>query len=193
MDENLLRRIFWYLNKYLMAPAFRLGLGPLMGNPFTGYIMVLKTTGRKTGRQRYTPVNYAILDGKVYCLAGFGKLTHWYRNLQAEPRLELILPGGALMGAAEEVADRQERLAVTRQVLKNGGFAGYFFGFSPHSVADEVLDEATKEIPVIRISPTGIGSSPTDPGGWSWVLAFGLMLWPILHWISRRLKKDSRN
>ena len=72
MDANLLRRIFWYLNKCLMVPVFRLGLGPLMGNPFTGYIMVLKTTGRKTGKQRYTPVDYAIQDGKVYCLAGLG-------------------------------------------------------------------------------------------------------------------------
>jgi len=52
--------------------------------PLTGYIMVLKTTGRKTGRQRFTPVNYAILDGKVFCLAGFGKLAHWYRNLPAQ-------------------------------------------------------------------------------------------------------------
>jgi len=189
MDANFLRRIFWYLNKYLMVPAFRLGLGPIMGNPFTGYIMVMKTTGWKTGKQRYTPVNYAILNGKVYYLAGFGKLAHWYRNLQAEPRLELILPGGAMMGTAEEVVGRQERLTVTRQVLKNGGFAGYFFGFSPHSVTDEVLDEATKEIPVIRINPTGVGSGPADPGGWSWVLAFGLMLWPLIRWTCRRQKK----
>lgn len=189
MDEYLLRRIFWYLNRYFMVPAFRLGLGPIMGNPFSGYIMVLKTTGRKTGKQRFTPVNYAILDGKVYCLAGFGKAAHWYRNLQVEPQVELILPGGAMMGTAEDVLDQQERLVATRQVLKNGGFAGYFYGFSPHNVSDEKLYETTKEVPVIRISPNGVGSGPGDPGGWLWAVVFGVTVWPVLHQIGKRLKR----
>ncbi len=193
MNENLLRRIFWYMNKYFMVPAFRLGLGPIMGNPFTGYIMVLKTTGRKTGKQRYTPVNYAILNGKVYCLAGFGKIAHWYRNLQAEPQVELILPGGAIVGKAEDVLDQEERLIVVSQVLKNGGFAGYFYGFSPHNVSDDLLQETTKEIPVIRINPVGVGSGPGDPGGWLWVLVFGLMLWPVLRRTGKSQKMDRRS
>ncbi len=88
-----------------MVPMFRLGLGAFVGNPFTGYIMVLKTTGRKTGRVRYTPVNYAILNGSVYCIVGFGKIAHWYRNLQAHPEIELILPSGPTSGTAEEVTD----------------------------------------------------------------------------------------
>lgn len=190
MNEELLRKFFWYINKYFMVPAFRLGLGRIMGNPLTGYIMVLKTTGRKTGKQRYTPVNYAILNGKVYCLAGFGKIAHWYRNLQAEPQVELILPGGAIMGKAEDVLDRDERLIVVRQVLKNGGFAGYFYGFSPHSVSDDLLQKTTKEIPVIRISPVGVGIGPGDPGGWLWVLVFGLMLWPILRRTGKSQEMD---
>jgi len=51
-----------------------------------------------------------------------------------------------------------------------------------------VLYEATKKIPLIRINPTGIGSGPADPGGWSWVLAFGLMLWPLLRRTNRKQK-----
>ena len=84
--EDMLRRFFRVLNKYFMVPMFRLGLGPLVGNPITGYIMVLKTVGSKTGKRRYAPVNYAILDGHVYVLSGFGKLAHWVTNLVAQPR-----------------------------------------------------------------------------------------------------------
>lgn len=188
MNANFLRKIFWYFNRYLMVPAFRMGLGPIMGNSLSGYIMLLKTTGRKTGKQRFTPVNYAILNGNIYCLAGFGKITQWYRNLQAKPRVELMLPGGALMGVAEDVVERSERMTVTRQVLKNGGFAGYFFGFSPYKIPDEKLYEATKDIPVIRISPIGVGNGPGDPGGWLWAWAFLGILWPVLRWVGKRKK-----
>jgi len=41
---------FWFLNKFFMAPLFRLGFGPFFVNPLTGYIMVLKVIGRKTGK-----------------------------------------------------------------------------------------------------------------------------------------------
>jgi hypothetical protein len=62
-----MRRFFWFLNKYFMVPMFRLGFGPFFGNPITGYIMVLKVIGRKTGKLRYAPVNYAIMDGTSTC------------------------------------------------------------------------------------------------------------------------------
>ena len=83
MNRNSLRRIFWYLNRYFMVPMFRLGLGPLMGNPFSGYIMVIKTSGRKSGLTRYAPVNYAILNGSVYCLSGWGHL--WIGTATCSP------------------------------------------------------------------------------------------------------------
>ena len=67
-----MRRFFWFLNKYFMVPMFRLGFGPVFGNPLVGYIMVLKMVGRKTGKLRYAPVNYALQAGEVYCIAGFG-------------------------------------------------------------------------------------------------------------------------
>ena len=82
MTDQILRRLFKMLNRYFMVPAFRLGLGFLVGTPFGGYIMVLRTVGRKTGKIRSTPVNYAILDGHIYCLSGFGAGAHWVRNLQ---------------------------------------------------------------------------------------------------------------
>lgn len=154
-----------------MVPAFRLGLGPFMGNPFTGYIMVLKTVGRKTGKARYAPVNYAILNGHVYCLAGFGAASQWYRNLRTQPRIELILPGGALAGTTEEVTDPIETLHVMRQVLKNAGFAGFFLGVNPFTASDDVLRRKARGIPVVRIRPIGPGNGAADPGGWLWVSA----------------------
>ena len=40
MSVAVLRHIFSVLNRFFMVPCFRLGLGPFMGNPLSGYIMV---------------------------------------------------------------------------------------------------------------------------------------------------------
>ncbi len=93
-----LRRIFRLLNKYWMVPLFRLGLGPWIVNPFTGYIMVMITIGRRSGQRRYAPVNYAILKGAVYCVSGGRTQSDWYRNLLATPEVDVIMPGGTVRG-----------------------------------------------------------------------------------------------
>lgn len=169
MLPSFLRYIFWFFNKFFMVPLFRLGLSPLFGNPIWGYMMVLKTTGRKSGKTRYSPVNYAIMNGNIYCTAGWGHMADWYRNLISNPNIEILLPGGALAGRAEEVGASTERIVALRKVLKAGGFAGFMLGVNPYTVSDQKLAEKTKDTPLIRISPCGIGSGASDPGGWVWV------------------------
>jgi len=184
--DDFLRRIFRILNKYFMVPAFRWGFGPFVGNPVSGYIMVLKTIGCKTGLVRYAPVNYAILDGKIYCLSGFGKIAHWYKNLQANPQLDVILPSATLSGQAATVTDQAEWLRAARQILKNGGFAGFLAGFNAWTISDEDLLEKGSEMIVIRITPNGVISGAADPGGklWLWLtlltilIILGIFLYP---------------
>lgn len=165
-----LRRVFFYLNKFFMVPMFRLGLGPFIGSPFGGYIMVLKVIGRKTGKTQYAPVNYAIENGNVYCLAGYGTISDWYRNLRAHPNIEVLMPGGAIAGVAEQVTDSDERLRMLRRVLINAGFTGFFYGYDPRTASDERLRDSTRDVPVIRIRPYGIGAGASDPGGWAWLV-----------------------
>jgi deazaflavin-dependent oxidoreductase (nitroreductase family) len=164
-----MRRFFRFLNKFFMVPMFRLGFGPFFGNPLSGYIMVLKIVGRKTGKLRYAPVNYAIHDGKVYCMAGFGRISDWYRNLQAKPDIEVILPGGAISGTAQVIDDPSERSRMIRQVLKNAGVVAFLDGFNPYRIKDDELLKRTSDMPLVSIQPAGLGSGPADPGGWAWV------------------------
>ena len=167
----LMRRIFRYLNKYFMVPLFRLGLGSLLGNPLSGYIMVMKTIGRKSGKTYYTPVNYAINKGNVYCLSGGRRTSDWFKNLLANPEIEIILPGGAIFARVEEVRDPEERLVVTRQVLINAGFAGFFEGYNPRRINDAELQEKISDLPVLRFQPLGLGNGAVDSAGWAWVWA----------------------
>jgi len=151
MENHAVRQILKFVNTFFMIPLFRLGLGAFVGNPITGYIMVLRTVGRKTGKARYFPVNYAIVNGDIYCMVGFGKGTHWYRNIQSQP-------------------NTGEYLSIMRQLLKNSGFVGLMAGMNPFSMSDSELREKTKDYPLVRIRPTGVGSGAGDAGGWLWIL-----------------------
>ena len=70
--------------------------------------MVVGHTGRKSGLRHQTPVNYAQVNGDVYCTACLGSRRDWYRNLLANPEVEVWLRGpsdwraGFQAGAAEE-------------------------------------------------------------------------------------------
>jgi deazaflavin-dependent oxidoreductase (nitroreductase family) len=181
-----MRRFFWFLNKFLMVPLFRFGFGPFIGNPLTGYIMVIKTIGRKTGKIRHTPVNYAILDGRIYCVSGFRQGSDWYHNLRAQPAVELILPAGVVMGAATEITDPAPRIIIIRKIFQNAGFAGFMEGYNPYRISDQDLLEKTTGMPLICIQPTGLGSGVADPGGWAWlwmpihIILFVLIIWLLL-------------
>lgn len=166
------RRIFWFLNKFFMVPMFRLGFAPIVGNPFTGYIMVLKTIGRKTGKVRYAPVNYTIHKGNIYCVSGGRKKSDWYRNLHANPEIEIILPSGNIYARMDEISNPAEKLSLTRQILQNAGFAGFFEGYNPFSISDEELSAKIADLPVLRFQPLGVGNGASDAGGWAWISAF---------------------
>ena len=168
----LMRRVFWLLNKFFMVPMFRLGFGPFFGNPLTGYIMVIKAIGRKTGKVRFAPVNYTIHKGNVYCISGGRKTSDWYRNLLAIPDVELILPCGCIYTHAEEITSTEERTNIIRQILKNAGFAGFFEGYNPWRISTDALTQKSAGLPLFRFQPLGVGNGASDAGGWAWIWSF---------------------
>jgi deazaflavin-dependent oxidoreductase (nitroreductase family) len=151
--KYLSRTFFKFLNRYIVVPAFKKGLGKLMSNPLTGRVMVLETIGRKTGKIRYTPVNYAPIDEIIYCYQGRHLKGKWYLNILANPRVELLLPSCHQIGHAEEVSDPKEAVQAIRQILRGSGLGGLIYGFNPFTVTDDVLKKKTEGIPVVRIKP----------------------------------------
>jgi deazaflavin-dependent oxidoreductase (nitroreductase family) len=174
---NFLRRVFWFLNRFFMTPAFRMGLGPLICNPVSGYIMVIKNIGRKSGKIYFTPANYAISDGFIYCMAGFGRKSDWYLNLAAHPQTELLLPGRAVTARMEVVSDSAEALKVCKQIFKNAGVAGFFEGYNPWRAPDEKFLKTLKRAPILRFKPISIANGPTDAGGWHWIVLLVAAAW----------------
>ena len=172
--EEQLRQGFKYFNRFMLF-MWRLGLGPLLnkGPSLAGRYMVITHMGRKSGIKRRTPVNYALVDDEIYCTAGFGSGSDWYRNIIANPQVEVWLPDGWWAGSAEEVTHPEARLPLLREVLIGSGFAALAAGVDPGKMTDEELDAATKEYRLIRIRRVAARTGKDGPGDLAWV-------WPLL-------------
>ncbi|MFZ3148802.1 MAG: hypothetical protein WA137_07140 [Methanothrix sp.] len=75
----------------------------------------------------------------------------WYLNLLADPEVEVLLPGGRFSGRGEPVHEAAEKLLAIRQILLGSGQNRSMYGFNPENAQDEVVQETTKYIPVVRI------------------------------------------
>jgi deazaflavin-dependent oxidoreductase (nitroreductase family) len=171
------------LNRFMLA-MWRLGLGGWVnGWPSVGgRILVLTHVGRKTGKRRRTPLNYAVVDGDVYLTAGFGSGTHWYRNILANPEVEVWLPDGWWAGSAADMSDSERRNELLRQVLIGSGFAAWLAGIRPRTDSDQKFAAATEEYRLLRITR---GRALTGRGGpgdlaWIWPLATTILLLILL-------------
>lgn len=181
------RAVFKFANSFVMTPLLRAGLGRLIGGPASGYFLLLRTTGRKSGLPRETPLNYALDGGAVICLAGFGEHAHWLRNIQSDPRVGVRLPGRALEGMATVVGDRAEARRLAVAVARNCGFALVFEDPRCLLMSDAQLAARLDGRPVVRIEPVDgpVTPGPYDPGGKGWILpaagrwllALGVGLW----------------
>ena len=186
--ENTLRQVFKHFNRFMLL-MWRLGLGKWINiwPDKGGRILVLVHTGRKTGIRRRTPVNYAIVEGELYCIAGFGKVSDWYRNIMAKPQVVIWLPDERWMGVAEDVTDCPEHIDLMRAVLIGSGFAAELFGLQPKTMSDEEIQEITANYRLIHIRRTQALVGPGGPGDlvWVWPLAAVLLL-PLFFLLRRR-------
>ena len=148
---NTLRKVFHALNPFMVF-MWKIGWGKMINMWPAGFgrIMVIKHRGRKSGKEYLTPVNYAIVDNEIYCTAGFGSRSDWYRNMLENPHIELWQPEGKRNALADDISDSLNRLFLLRQVIIASGFAGPLFGINPRKISDEQLDALSKEYRLVH-------------------------------------------
>ena len=171
-------RAFRVLNRYLMVPVTRAGLGAWLSTPVGGAMVLLRIRGRKSGLIRDTPLNYVVAEGAIWVLAGFGPRTEWYRNLLADPRVEAILPGRTVTGTMTEVRAPAVRRRIMPAILRSTLGPSLAAGMNPwRSTQDELCAEMAW-IPLLRIDldEGPIAAGPDDPGGTAWVWRQAVMV-----------------
>jgi deazaflavin-dependent oxidoreductase (nitroreductase family) len=93
----------WFMRLLKLPPQliYKLGLGPVYGR----LVLLLTTTGRKSGKPRVTPLQYEEIDGALYIASARGTKADWFQNILADPRVSIQVGSRKFQGQAEPVTD----------------------------------------------------------------------------------------
>lgn len=78
------------------------GIGP------TRLVLLLTTTGRKSGRPRVTPLQFENLHGTIYVASARGLRADWVRNIRADPRVTVQIGKLSFETLADLVLDAEK-------------------------------------------------------------------------------------
>ena len=104
--------------------------GGKVGGQFEGFpLLLLTSTGAKSGDQRVSPVAYFDIDGRIYIVgsaAGRDKSPGWVFNLRANPNASVEIGADPPRSVAARELPREERDRVYRIVVERApGFGEY--------------------------------------------------------------------
>lgn len=82
-----------------MATNYKRGFGPRR------LVLLLTTTGRKSGQPRVTPLQFEWVEGDIYIASARGQQADWFKNIQANPQVHVQIGDREFNATAEPVID----------------------------------------------------------------------------------------
>jgi deazaflavin-dependent oxidoreductase (nitroreductase family) len=82
-----------------MVANYKRGFGP------TRFVLLLTTTGRKSGLPRITPLQYEEVEGDLYIGSARGQEADWFKNILANPNVRVQIRDHEFATIAEPVTD----------------------------------------------------------------------------------------
>jgi deazaflavin-dependent oxidoreductase (nitroreductase family) len=132
---------------------YRLGLGALIGHQ----ILILTTTGRKSGKLRSTPLEYIYQASTdtFYLMAGWEGRTDWYRNVLHTPQIQVQVGKRTFKALAEPLPPEEtaELLAAIARVNPRVLEMWSRWTAQPLDGSPESLLAAAPHFPTIKIQP----------------------------------------
>jgi deazaflavin-dependent oxidoreductase (nitroreductase family) len=127
----------------LNVPLYRVSGGRIGGRVGRAPVLLLTTTGRRSGQQRTAPVVY-LADGEnavvINTNAGNAKVPAWSLNLEANPEAE-VERGRRRYPVRARIAEGEERVRLWRE--HNEQYAGF----------DDYQEKLDREPSVIVLEP----------------------------------------
>jgi F420H(2)-dependent quinone reductase len=129
----------------LNTPIYRLSGGRLMNKVGDGPVLLLTTTGRKSGEARTAPVLYLRRGDDLVLIdtnGGNEKLPGWSHNLRAKPEAEVEI-GRHKQSVRARVAEGAERDELWRACNEQYGGFDEYVGWLKRTPSVWVLEPAT--------------------------------------------------
>ena len=133
-----------------LIEEFRANGGEVLTEPFRGRpLLILTTTGRKSGKPRTTPVGYRQVDSHMYLHtvnAGRPQIPQWYWNLVANPEVTLEVGAETYRARAVPLDDAESERLLALFAVQEPLF---------QTVLDKMVAEAApqprRRIPLVRV------------------------------------------
>ena len=138
---NLFQRLFVPFH----VLVYRLSGGRLLGRLGGLPVLLLTTTGRRTGKRRAMPLLYLEEDGALVVVAsaaGADRHPGWYVNLVANSTVEVHTRDGRREMLAETAADEDRQRLYDRFKAASNQYAGY-------------ETKTDRKIPIVLLRATG--------------------------------------
>ena len=115
--KNIFIKWFMTINAFLI----KISNGKIGGKLGTQTILILHTTGRKSGQPRSIPIAYFFHEGKYLIVeSNWGKNIHadWYFNLQKQPQASIEVNGRMMIKVNANFAEGKEYARLWEYVTK---------------------------------------------------------------------------
>jgi len=127
------------------AWLYNLGLGLLAKRQ----LLLLITTGRKSGRRRVTALLYQRQGDTLYVLSEAGTHADWYRNLAMNPQVQIQVGSRRFPATARRVLDPQHVARALRLFNRASPWiARWFYGIPCQATDEELLALAPQRLVV---------------------------------------------
>ncbi len=130
---------------WLHRVVYRLTGGRLLGVVVGAPVLLLTTTGHRTGRERTKPLLYLMEDDAYVVVASYAGMPAnpaWYRNLQSHPVAMIQVKNSRIRVKAETAPSEAREGLWTKLTAMYPGYADY-------------QDRTRREIPVVILRPAG--------------------------------------
>ncbi len=127
--------------------AYRVTGGRVGGRVARMPVLLLTTTGRKTGRRRTTPLTYLDDGDRLVLVASYGgarRHPSWYLNLTAEPEVEVTRGRRTAHMRARTATPEEKAELWPRATSVYRGYAAY-------------QERTTRDIPLVILTPATMG------------------------------------
>lgn len=131
------------LSKSFHVAMFRLSRGVVMGRWFGAPVLIIETTGRRSGRRRRTPVTFCEADGSwivVAINAGSKRIPSWWLNLRDAGEATILLRGRRITVRAREARD-QDRERLWRAYAAQTPIIEEFRAYTDRTIPVVVLEQ----------------------------------------------------
>ena len=138
---SLRLRVMWKVHRFLLRASqgrFASRLGNLK-------VLLLETTGNKSGQPRSVGLSYLEQDGRYFVVASYAgedRDPAWAKNLRAKPKAAVTIAGRSLPVVARQLDGELRAAMFARFVEADAAYAEY-------------VERTSREIPVFELRPEG--------------------------------------